>query len=138
MLSLLLSATLTAGSESTFKSTGIASMNACQYIDNGWRGTNVPIGNRNSTTEIIHSIAVTRRGSAIGWLVVRRDGQAWYLDGPVRGPKPSPADSIDALKSLGLAKYGHTDVGNGQMIPLERTVDLIRFADQGFEVYSCY
>lgn len=109
----------------------------CHYID-GWRGTNVPISPPSDSTDIVHAVAVAHRDEAIGWIIFRHDGKAFYFDGPVNQPPPANADSVIALKSLGLGKSSHRDVGRGQMIPLSAAVDVNDLINHGFGLYTCY
>ena len=109
----------------------------CRYIDT-WRGTNVPVTPGLASTDIVHALAIAKQGQGVGWLVLRRDGKAWYFDGPDNGKIPVHADSVNALKSLGLERFSHRDVGQGGMISLRGAVDLTRLANAGFGVYTCY
>lgn len=112
---------------------------ACHYID-PWRGTNVPISPATSSSDIVHALAITKAGNDVGWLVVRRDGKLWYLDGPVRGPLPPMQLSAEVLRAIGHGSVAmHTQsIGRGRMIPIGEHFDIGHIIAQGFLVTSCY
>ena len=110
----------------------------CRYIDQ-WRLTNIPISPPTRETEVVHALALGHGGVAVGWLVIRRDGKMWYLDGPLNVPNPpSRDDSVLVLNSLGLARLVRSDVGHGLMIPMRNPVSLTRLAENGVDIYTCY
>ncbi len=114
-----------------------APVSLCAYIDR-WRGSNVPISPATPRTDIAHAIALAIDGRSPGWIVIRRDGKAWYFDGPVSGPRPKADDTRAALHLLGLDAYTSRDAGVGQMIPITKTPDIVEAARQGFSFYTCY
>lgn len=109
---------------------------ACSYII-AWRGTNVPIAPPTAATDIVHAVAVSKGGESIGWFVIRRDGQMWYFDGPVRGPKPSADMSAELLQIIGKPA-ALPDAGHGEMLVLKKPVDLRSIVRNNFKLESCY
>lgn len=115
-----------------------APVEQCRYIDR-WRGTNVPISPGIPATDIVHAIAVSAGRETLGWLVFRRDGRAWYFDGPVRQQAPPPkAKVLIALNALGLERYATGDVGVGAMIPMKKPIEVSRLVSGGLGVYTCF
>lgn len=112
---------------------------ACRYID-GWRGTNVPIAPGISATDIVRAVAVSKDGTSVGWFVGRRDGQIWYFDGPVRGPRPPEDLSVKFLDLTGnTAATKHLNaLGHGAMIVQKHPIDLRSIVNAGFELQTCY
>lgn len=114
----------------------------CRYIGNGWRGMNMPpTASPPPSTDIVHAVAITALvdGSKwyVGWLVFRRDGRAWYLDGPVSAPFPPRAASTGVRKALGLSKFGTDHLGEGDIFKLNE-VAFANVINAGFGVTSCY
>jgi hypothetical protein len=123
--------------EAPLRPTPPAPVSLCGYIDQ-WRGTNLPISPPRPETDITHAIALAVDGTAVGWLVTRRDGKTWYFDGPVNANSPPRDYSTLALNALHLEKYARANVGVGQMIPLSAPVQLSSLSGSGIGIYTCY
>jgi hypothetical protein len=109
----------------------------CQYIDR-WRGTNVPISPSTKASDIAHAVAVAKNGSPIGWVIFRRDGGAWYFDGPINGQRVPGSYSKVALDALNEQHAAGNEMGRGQMVPLTSKIELGKLIQSGLQVYSCY
>lgn len=113
-------------------------VSVCRYARD-WYDTNIPIRPALHATEVKHAIAISNgTGDAVGWILIRRDGRAWYLDGPVRAPFPPVESARVALRALHVPPSAFAHAGVGQMIPLAQNLNLSPIIAASLKVDSCY